>query len=156
MVKEWKDLSKSSRQKYTYTASRLEKAGLSVNEAMKLSDSELAKAMDFKGKNIAPTRRNIKALSTSLERKINVKGGTIPRYQKEGYTGRGLNLVKTRINKTLGLNTFYDIAKEVQKQHKLGKKQSYKYTHKLLKKAKLEFDKLDIKDKGIINSFFWY
>lgn len=161
MVKKYSQLSKGSKDKLSNTVERLHKSGITRKDALKMSDSDLKKALGFKGKKASfeGLKRNIKQIGVGVdkidtkERKEGITNLSIPKYIKFGYRGKKLNIVKTEIRKTAGLNIFYDISKKVQTEFNLSENQSYRRTDAILKIARINYANLTKREKELLSYF---
>lgn len=153
--KKYSQLSEGSKKKLSGLLVRLHKSGISVKDIPSLSDFQLKKGIGFKGSQTSfkALKRNIVQLQYTQERKEDVSNRSLISYSKIGYRGKGLSRVNSQLRKSVGLNIFFDIAKDVQKKHKLTEKQSYSATRKILKQAKLNYKRLDKKDKELLSYF---
>jgi len=154
-IKKYVQLSVSSKQKLSSVLVRLHKSGITSKEALGLSDSELKKNLGFKGsqQSFKALKRNITQLSYTQERKQGVSNQSLIHYSNIGYRGKGLSRVKSQLRKGVGLNIFFDIAKKVQKQYSLTEKQSYKATDTILRQAKVNYKRLDKKERELLSYF---
>lgn len=155
LIQKYVNLTQNSKTKLVSVAERLERCGITSKDALKLSDFDLKQIVGFKGKKSSfdGFKRNIKEISFDLERKKGVLNDSLPKYTKLGYRGKGLNLVKVRLNKTLGLNTFFDIAKEVQKKFGLSESESWSKTRDTLALANVSFKQLLPSEKEVLEYF---
>jgi len=154
-LKAYINLEKASKDKLVSVAERLERSGITVKEALKLSDLDLRKSVGFKGKKTSfeGFKRNVKEIGLTLERKQGILKDALPKYAKIGYIGKGLNLAKVRLDKIIGLNVFFDIAKEVQNKFGLTVSESYNKTSNMLQIAKFDFNQLSKSEKIILEFF---
>lgn len=155
MVKKFKDLSTSSKKKLSSVLVRLHKRGISVKDTQTLSDSELKKGLGFKGSQTSfiALKRNIVQLQFTQKRKEGVSNLALTSYAKKGIRGKPLSRTKTQLRKEIGLNIFFDIAKDVQKKFNLTENQSYNATRSILRQAKINYKKLDKKEKELLSYF---
>ena len=155
MQKKYSQLSKSSKIKLSSTLNRLHKSGLTVKDVSTMSDSKIKQALGFKGSQTSfkGLKRNIDQLQFTQQRKEGISNLSLISYSKVGYRGKGLSRVKSQLRKSVGLNIFYDISKEVAKKYGLTEKQSYKATNTILIQARKNFKKLDKKEKELLSFF---
>lgn len=155
MVKKYSQLSESSKKRLSSVLVRLHKSGISVKDTQILSDTELKKGLGFKGTQTSfnALKRNIVQLQFTQKRKEGVSNRSLITYSKVGYRGKGLSRVNSQLRKTVGLNIFYDIAKQVQKKFNLTEKQSYRATDSILKQAKVNYKRLDKKERELLSYF---
>ena len=155
MQKKYSQLSKSSKSKLSSVLTRLHKSGITAKEANSMSDSDLKKGLGFKGTNTSfkALKRNINQLQFTKERKEGVSNLSLVTYQKSGFRGKGLSRIKSQLRKGVGLNIFFDIAKEVKDKYGLTKKESYRATDVIIKRAKSNYKKLDKKEKDLLSYF---
>lgn len=155
MPKTYQQLSESSKKRLSNVLERLHKSGLTVNDTIKLSDSQLRQAIGFKGKKTSfdAFKRNIKQLQFDQQRKEGISNRTLTSYTKLGYRGKGLSRVKSQLRKSVGLNIFFDIAKEVQTKFNISKNQSYSETRNILKLARNNYRRLSKRERELLSYF---
>jgi len=154
-------LSSNSKAKLNSTLIRLHKAGLTQKDALGLSDKDLRKALGFKGTKTSfnGLKRNIKNLSVgidkkdALKRKEGLRSLALPKYAKFGFRGKKLSIINKELGKTVGLNIFFDISKDVQTRFGISEKKSWFITRNILKKAKVNFNQLTQIEKIILSYF---
>lgn len=154
-------LSANSKAKLNSTLVRLHKAGLTQKDALALSDKDLKQTLGFKGTKTSfeGLKRNIKNLNVGIDKKDTLKRKeglrtlALPKYAKFGYRGKRLSIVKKELGKTVGLNIFFDISKEVQTRFNISEKKSWFITRNILKKAKVNFNQLTQIEKIILSYF---
>jgi len=161
MTKKYSELGKGSKDKLSSTIERLHKSGITRKEALAMSDSQLRKELGFVGKKASfeGLKRNIKQIGVgisktdTIKRKEGLSNLLLPKYIKFGYRGKRLNIVKTEIRKTSGLNIFFDISKKVQTQFNLTSKQAYKRTDLIIKKYYKDKRTLSNVERQILSFF---
>jgi len=155
MQKKYSQLTESSKKKLSGVLSRLHKSGTTVKDTQGMNDMQLKQALGFKGSDTSfkALKRNINQLQFTQERKEGISNRSLISYTKIGYRGKGLSRVKSQLRKTVGLNIFFDISKEVAKKYGLTENQSYSATRTILKQARLNYKKLDKKDKQLLSYF---
>lgn len=138
----------------------VDKNGKYVMDSKTLKSSIGIKEKGKSFKNTEAFRRNVKQAIGTLDRKKGVKAEITPKFVK--FTGNQFttrtNRLLTDFNKTVGLNTFFDISNEVQKQYstkskKMSKKASYKKTRAIIDQYWLSKNKLSQKDIAILSLF---
>jgi len=130
-MKKYKDLSLNTKKALESKLRMLHKHHLTVAKAKRMTDKELAKAINFKGKDISSTRRVIKQISTSQERREGSIKLAKKFYISKGFTGRGLTKMEQDLTKVSG-NLFSAISDDLQDKLGLSEKESYKKARELL------------------------
>ena len=155
MQKKYSQLSESSKKKLSTVLSRLHKSGITVKDTFTMSDTKIKQALGFKGSQTSfkGLKRNILQLQFTQERQESISNKALISYTKVGYRGKGLSRVKSQLRKTVGLNIFFDISKDVQKKFNLSTSESYRITDKLIKRAKSNYKKLTQKEKELLSYF---
>jgi len=155
MVKKYSQLSEGSKKKLSAVLLRLHKSGISVKDSQIMSDSQIKQKLGFKGSQTSfkALKRNIVQLQYTQERQENISNRSLTNFLNKGVRGKNLLRVKSQLRKTVGLNIFYDISKEVAKKYGLTKKQSYRATDTILTQARKNFKKLDKKEKELLSYF---
>jgi len=155
MPKKYSQLSEGSKKKLSNVLSRLHKSGITIKDTKSMNDSQLKQSLGFKGSNTSfnALKRNINQLQFTNERQEGISNRSLISYTKIGYRGKGLSRVKSQLRKTIGLNIFFYIAKDVQKEFNLSSGESYSATRVLLKRAKINYKKLSQKEKELLSFF---
>ena len=161
LVKKYSELGKGSKDKLSSTIERLHKSGITRKEALAMSDSDLKQSLGFVGKKASfeGLKRNIRNIGSGisdkdkLTRKEGLSNIVLPKYVKFGYRGKKLNVVKTELRKTAGLNIFFDISRKVQSQFNLTSKQAYKRTDLIIKKYHFKKESLSKVERQILSFF---
>lgn len=155
MPKNYSQLTESSKNKLSNTLERLHKSGITVRQALSMSDTQLRQALGFKGKksSLEGLKRNIKQIQFNQNRKEQISNRSLTSYTKSGYRGKGLTRVKSQLRKTTGLNIFFDIAKDVQTKFNVSKERSYSETRTILKVARTNYKKLSKREKELLSYF---
>jgi len=156
MPKPYSQLSETSKEKLSNVLERCHKRGITVKEALKMSNSELRQNFAIKSRKKATIegfKRNLRQLQFTQERQEKISGRVLPSYTKVGYRGKGLSRVKSQLRKTVGLNIFFDIAKKVQTTFNVTKNQSYKQTDTILRRARLNYRGLTKREREVLSYF---
>lgn len=160
-----KDTSKS---KWKSTALRLNQNGYTAKEILEkdkngnyiIDDKQLKSIFQFKGKGYKSQaigfRKNVSQLQFDTERKRNVWKDVETKYNSMGFRGKKLSRMMVDVNNTLGLNTFFDIARKVQKEYGISKQDSYDKTRDIINQANFLRSGLSRKDADIISAFYYY
>lgn len=154
MVKEYSQLSDTTKSRYSSMLEKLHKSGYSITEVRDFSGMELKKALGNKAtvKTNEAYIRIIKQISKTPERKERTIALTLISYKNFGYRGKKLDVIEKELIKTSG-NTFMSIAKDLQNVG-YSEKESYYKTRELLKVPKSDYDKkLTITEKNIIENY---
>ena len=157
--KEYNELSKSSKSKIASALQRLDRAGITTKQAKEMSNTDLRKAIGFKGKKTSfeGFKRNVYQITFSQEhRKESVKIG-VGKYKQIGWKGIKLKQLEKDLTKTAG-SSFISIADELEKigyteLDKEGKKLSWKRAEFLLKIPKDEYSQIPIKEREILADY---
>ena len=168
--KSYNQLKSSAKNKLATTLNRLEKSGIKINDYIdnhksssnygkfKVSNKQIRNDLGFKGKNtsLEGLKRNIRELWLSKERQEGSVNIQINKAKSLGYRGKGLSQIKNRLRKTSGINTFFDIAKDVQNKFNVSERKSFDITRDILKRAKKSKQKLKLlnqKEKQLLSFF---
>lgn len=161
-------LDEKSKNKYASIVNRLEKAGLKKRDILDdkgnfiISDKQLKSNLGFKGKQSSfnGLKRNIKeTLNTGIDKvdKRKRKEGSVnillTKAKKSGYIGKGLSQIKFRLDKTAGVNPFFDISQKVQTTFNISEKKAFVITRDILKRVKKGKQALNQKEKIILSYF---
>ena len=153
MKKKYQELSVSSKSKIASTLERLDKIGITVKEAKRMTDTDLRKAIGFKGKKASfeGFKRNVRQITFSQEHRKESANIVIKKYKKFGFKGVKLKQLEKDLTKTAG-SSFISISEELQK---LGyeKYKSYDQAEFLLKIPKSEYDTIPIEQQDILRDF---
>ena len=154
MVKQYKELSESSKSRYSSMLENLHKSGFTISEVRNFTGKELKNALGNKAtiKTNDAYIRVIKQISKTPERKEKTIEKALVSYENFGYRGKKLEKIKSELVKTSG-NTFMSIAKDLQAKG-YSEKQSYFKTRVLLKVPVSDYDeKLNDVDIEILERY---
>jgi len=152
--KKYSELSVSSREKLANTLSRLERRGITITEAKKMSNPQLRVALGFKGKkaSLLGLRRNIQQITFTETHKLGTVNIATTKFIKYGYGGKGLKLAKSRLIKTVG-KTFDSISGEFIKEG-MKTKEAHRRTREILALPKSKYStKLTKKERDILSDY---
>jgi len=155
--KDFNQLAKSSKDKYSSILKRLHTSGITSKEALVMSNSELKKTIGFKGKlsSLNGLKRNISAIKRDSTKKRDLPNYTLKSYKKFGYRGKKLQEVKIELNKTIG-STFYSISDDIQKKRNISEKEADKRVNFLLKLDKKKLNDTEVvseKERDILRDY---
>ena len=155
MRKKYSQLTEGTKTKYSNTLERLHKSGITVKDTKIMTDLQLKQALGFKGKksSFEGLKRVIKQLQFDQNRQEKISDRSLQSYSKAGYRGKGLSKVKSQLRKSVGLNIFFDISKEVKSKYGLTTNQSYRQTERILKQARINYGRLSQREKEILSYF---
>jgi len=156
MPKPYSQLSETSKEKLSNVLERCHKRGITVKEALKMSNSELRQNFNIKSRKKATIdgfKRNLRQLQFTQERQEKVSDRALKTYVKQNYRGKGLNRVKTQLRKHVGLNTFFDIAKKVQTTFNISRNESYNKTRSILNRYRISKSRLSRREIEILSFF---
>jgi len=139
----------TSKAKWYSTTHRLHQTGLTAKEILEkdkkgnyvIDDKQLKSIFHPKTKSIKSWSRgfraNVKSIQLDKNRKLNVRDNYVDNLKKQGYSGRGLTQQKSLVNRTIGMNSFFDVAKSLQKNSPtpLSKKDSYIVAKRVITQA---------------------
>lgn len=151
--KKYAELSEGSKKKIAGVLKRLDKADITVKKAKAMTDSDLKKALGFKGKKASfiGLRKNIKQITLTQVRRKESVDIVVKQYQKQGWKGVKLKGLQKDLTKTAG-SSFISISNELQK---LGyeKYDSYDQAEFLLKIPKSKYNTIPKDQRDILRDF---
>ncbi len=155
MAKGYSQLTEGSKKKLSNTLERLHKSGITVKQALAMSDLQLRQSLGFKGKksSLEGLKRSIRQIQFDQNRQEQISNRSLTSYAKSGYRGKGLSRVKSQLRKTSGLNIFFDIAKKVQTTFNVSTNRSYRQTDIILRRARTNYRGLSKREKEILSYF---
>lgn len=154
MVKEYKELSESTKKTHATKLAMLHKSGFTISEVRNFTGQELKNAL---GNNASITTnesyiRIFKQIAMTSERKEKAIERSLITYKNFGYRAKKLDSIEKELIKTSG-NTFMSIASDLQNKG-YSEKESYYKTRELLKVPISDYDKKLTKvEKDIIQSY---
>lgn len=158
MVKSYNELSEGSKNKHANFLERLHKSGLTTMDVRQMSKDGnwkgLKTALGSKGNkaSIEGLFRLNNQITMTPERKENNVKRALKTYENNGFRGKGLRNVEKQLIKT-NAQTFFAIAKDLQKKFKETKKQSYKHARDLLKVPESRYDLLDVEERLVLADY---
>ncbi len=153
-LQKYESLTKGSKDKLVGVIARLEKHGLTSQEALQLSDIELKTRIKFEGKEASfkGLKRNIRAIdgkTTNYSRAIPL----IKDFSSREKTSQAKRRAYQSGAKVIGHNRFFNGVNAVQQKNpKLSPRQAQVITASIIKKAKKRFNKLSKTQKQILQA----
>ncbi len=164
---DWNQTSTSTKAKLGSVALRLDQNGYTAKQLLetdkkgnyKIDNQQLKSIFQIKEKgrstkNTIGFRKNVKQLQFDLDRKRGIYTNVENKYSNMGFKGKKLRTMMTQFNKTVGLNTFFDIAREVKKQYGVSEKQSYTITRNMIDVYNFDKKQLSSNQKAIFDYFY--
>jgi len=148
-------LTDSAKSKYISLVNRLERNGLSVKQAQNLSDSDLKKAIGFKGKQASfkGLKRNINAIDPSVNKDYERAQELSKHIASKEKTVKAKSIKYKIATKIIGHNRYWNgVDKAVDINRNLTKNQALEIVDRTIKSAKVDFQALSSQQKEIIQA----
>ena len=164
MIKEYKDLEPTSKEKYAYWVDKAYKCGYTLYELRDMDNAEFKRVLGSKAKavTIEGYKRNINQIINKpkdtvekeiyKERKLKTVEMVKERYEKLGFRDKRLKDINSELLKVSG-SFFIGIRNDVQRAHNLSEAEADQYTKELLLVPKNQRGGLDPLDQAILEDF---
>lgn len=153
-MKDYNDLSDSTKNRYASMLEKLHKSGFTTMEVRNFTGKELKNALQNKAtiKTNEAYIRIIHQITTTIERKDKTVDLALDSYKKFGFKGRGLDKIEKELTKVSG-NTYFAIVKRLQKDYKESEKKALIHARDILKLPKSHYTMLEQKEQLILADF---
>ena len=150
----YSDLSESTKIMYKDKIKVLHLSGYTITEAKKWTWQEYKRNTGNKGLKAynEGCLRILKQITFDRERRLENVEFTLNDYKKFGYRGNKLAQVKKELIKTIG-STYFTIANDLMSVFNEKEKESYIHARDLLLIPKSQYDKLDKREKFILEQY---
>ena len=150
----YSDLSESTKERHKAIIKNLHLSGYTITEAKKWTWKEMKRNTGNKAGMEANKGylRLLSQITFDKERRLENVEYTITDYKKFGYRGNKLAQVKKELIKTVG-STYFTIANDLMTIFNEKEKESYIHARDLLLIPKSQYDKLDKREKFILEQY---